>query len=165
MNRIRAKLHSRSGFSLGEALFAVLILALVSGIMAGGVSSAVRVYNGVVDAANAEVLLSTGAALLREELCTSSDAAADGLTLTYFSGERDTVSVLSVEEGGLVLRDYAGSGSRPLIPEANTGGKLALTWGGVSVGEGTVTITDLAVTKGGKTLSKTDSLVIRMISG
>ena len=57
--RIRQKLKSRLGFTLAEMLMSVLILLMVSSVVAGGVPVAANAYYKVVDAANAQVLLST----------------------------------------------------------------------------------------------------------
>ena len=64
---------------------AVLILLLATAVVAAGLPAAIRAYHDVVDAANAEVLLSTTMTALREELGgTESFALADDDTLDYY---------------------------------------------------------------------------------
>jgi hypothetical protein len=55
----------------------VLILLMVSGVVAGGIPAAVTAYGKAVDAANAQVLLSTTVNALRAELCTAKDIHTD----------------------------------------------------------------------------------------
>ncbi len=68
--------RSRGGYTLAEVLMAILILMLATAIVAAGIPAAVRAYNNVVDAANAEVLLSTTMIALRDEL-----GSAEGFVL------------------------------------------------------------------------------------
>lgn len=67
------KLKRASGFTLAETLMTVLILLMVSGVVAGGIPAAVTAYSKAVDAANAQVLISTTVNALRAELCTAKD--------------------------------------------------------------------------------------------
>ena len=60
------KLNQQNGFSLAEMLVAILILLMVSSVVAGGVPAASNAYSKAVDAANAQVLLSTAATALRD---------------------------------------------------------------------------------------------------
>ena len=76
--QIKTKLNNTSGLTLIEMLTVVLILLLVSAIVAAGVPAAMRVYNRVVDASNAQVLLSTTKTRLRDEIGTASDIEITG---------------------------------------------------------------------------------------
>ena len=74
MNRIREKLNKNySGFSLAETLVALLIVLMVSSILVAGLPAAFQAYSKVVDGANAQVLLSTGATRIRDELGFATD--------------------------------------------------------------------------------------------
>ena len=53
------RLNSRTGFTLAEVLITVLILLMITAVVAGGMPVAANAYYKVVDAANAQVLLST----------------------------------------------------------------------------------------------------------
>lgn len=74
---IKKRITDIQAFTLAEALVAIIILLLVSAIMVAGAPSAIRAYDNVVIASNAEVLLSTGMASLRNELGTAKDIASD----------------------------------------------------------------------------------------
>ena len=67
------KLKKNAGFTLAETLMTVLILLMVSSVVAGGIPSAVTAYSKAVDAANAQVLISTTVNALRSELTTAKD--------------------------------------------------------------------------------------------
>lgn len=71
------KLKKRAGFTLAETLITVLILLMVSAVVAGGVPAAANAYGKAVDAANAQVLLSTTVNALRSELSTAWGVSAD----------------------------------------------------------------------------------------
>ena len=53
------KLNNEDGFTLAETLMTVLIMLLVSSVIAAGIPAAAKAYRKAVDAANAQVLLST----------------------------------------------------------------------------------------------------------
>ena len=63
--------ESRAGFTLAETLICVLILLMVSAIVGAAMPSAANAYKNVVDAANAQVLLSTTLTALRDEFSTA----------------------------------------------------------------------------------------------
>ena len=71
------KMKKSAGFSLAETLITVLILLMVSAVVAGGVPAAANAYRKAVDAANAQVLLSTTVNALRSELSTAWGISAD----------------------------------------------------------------------------------------
>ena len=93
--RIRRKLKSRLGFTLAEVLMVVLILMMVSSVVAGGVPVAANAYFKVVDAANAQMLLSTTVTKLRRELAFASDVTLEsGEVKSYTNGESGQVTTL-----------------------------------------------------------------------
>ncbi len=72
MRSILKKLKKgKAGFSLAETLIAILILLMVSAIVAGAMPAAASAYQKTVDAANAQILLSTAMTVLRDELALS----------------------------------------------------------------------------------------------
>ena len=78
----RAKGRWHAGFSLVEELAVVAILTLVSVIMARGVPVAYQTYNECMDAANAQLLLSTTTTRLRDVLSVADPATIEcGSTL------------------------------------------------------------------------------------
>ncbi len=88
MKVIRKKMKKNSrGFSLAETLICVLILLMVSAIVGAAIPTASNVFAKTVDAANAQVVLSTAMTALRDELGTATQVRkeADG-SLIYKSG-------------------------------------------------------------------------------
>lgn len=76
----------RKGFTLAETLIAILILLMVSAIVAGAIPTASSVFAKTVDAANAQLLLSTTMTKLRDELSTAVgdvNISDGGKTITY----------------------------------------------------------------------------------
>lgn len=79
--RMKKKIKNTAGFSLIEMLVTLMILLLVTSVVAVGVPAASRAYNKVVDAANAQVLMSTAMVRLRDEIGTGSDIVISGTAL------------------------------------------------------------------------------------
>lgn len=108
------KLKQQNGFSLAEMLVAVLILLMVSAVVAGGVPAASNAYSKAVDAANAQVLLSTAATALRDELGTARNVSISGdkKTVRYYSADNGNYSELSLgekdERSVIMLTSYLG---------------------------------------------------------
>ena len=149
------RLRSRGGFTLAETLLAVLILLLVSAIVAAGIPVAQRAYERVVLGANAQVLLSTTAAALRDELGTAWDVEASGTSVAYFSADTGARSRVALDDAGkrIMLREYTvvdglvetlGT-ERPLVSAAAATRDLYATYEGVSYEDGIVTFSGLKV--------------------
>ena len=108
------KLKQQNGFSLAEMLVAVLILLMVSAVVAGGVPAASNAYSKAVDAANAQVLISTAATALRDELGTARNVSISGdkKTVRYYSADNGNYSELSLgekdERSVIMLTSYLG---------------------------------------------------------
>ena len=126
-NRL-AKKANRSGFSLVEALVAIMILLMVGIIVAAGYPVAQDAYNKVVLASNAEVLLSTAVSTLRNELGTAQDIEISfgdepgditgnlttGDTITYYNTTRGAGSRISVNtETMAAAMSHAAVGDEP----------------------------------------------------
>lgn len=178
-----SKIKSRGGFTLAETLLAVLILLLVSGIVATGVPVARNVYNKVIIASNAQVLLSTTVSALRDELGTAWDvsAGADGKSVTYYSADTGAPARLYLKGSDIMIREYApwaviGDGQdnavaseRALVSGAmSTKQGLIVSYSGVSCAGGIVKFTGLKVDYDGTTLATLDDagsvLEIRVFS-
>ena len=102
----KKKLKNRGGFTLAETLLAVTILLLVSAIVATGMPAAKNAYEKVVLASNAEVLLSTAASALRDELGTAWNVQTKGTGITYFSASTGTRTELTID-GTIKIKEYA----------------------------------------------------------
>ena len=188
------KLNQQNGFSLAEMLVAILILLMVSSVVAGGVPAASNAYSKAVDAANAQVLLSTAATALRDELGTAKNVSIEGTTIRYYSADNGNYSELTVDGSDekkpvILLTSYlgekirnsttdlsAGSGAATtygagaktvqweLVSQAAITKKLGLTYKSVSFSNGIITFTELKVLKNLNTLAKLDTLEIKVIS-
>lgn len=188
------KLKQQNGFSLAEMLVAVLILLMVSAVVAGGVPAASNAYSKAVDAANAQVLLSTAATALRDELGTARNVSISGKTVRYYSADNGNYSELSMSGSDdrpvIMLTSYLGenvnnSGSDvsgesasatiygttedtvqwELVSGAAITKKLGLTYDSVSYDNGIITFTNLKVLKKSTVLAELGQLEIRVISG
>jgi len=118
------KLQNASGFTLVEVLVAMLILLMVTAVVAGAMPVARDAYYKVVDSANAQVLLSTTATALRDELGTAKE-------IELWDGD---AQVEANPSGGSALAfGEAGSaaGKRIAYISPNTGAKSSI-WVGTS---------------------------------
>ena len=178
------KHRRRAGFTLAETLLAVLILLLVSTIVATGVPVAKNAYEKVVLGANAQVLLSTTASALRNELGTAyGEIAASGSEVTYSSAATGARAKLFVRDNVIWRQNYvavsfAGGSdtteeneAHPLLSEATATRDLYAVYAGVRYdrSSGIVTFDELRVCRkdGDKaiaTLGGDGSLKIRVIS-
>ena len=104
MKRLKQKLKSSRGMSLGELLCAVLILTLVSGGMASAVSLGVRQYQQSIRTSEAKILCSTLETILRNELAYVYDIKMDGTNVKQIQsqnyGMKGNLSTLTTDEAG-----------------------------------------------------------------
>lgn len=187
MKQLKKKLKNRSGFTLGEVLICVLILLLITAVVAGAMPVAGNAYYKVVDGANAQVLLSTTIAALRDELGTAEQiqVSADGKTITYRSASTGNVSALSVKDGtqsdagGFYLKQYDAPDVTPspaatddertrlLVSEKAATGTLYPVCESIAYDEadGVVTFTNLMVKKTGseQPLASVETFRIRVV--
>lgn len=163
--RTRNKLKNNTGFTLAETLLAVLILLLVSTIVATGMPAAKNAYEKIVVAANAQVLLSTGATALRDELGTSWAVKIDddtsktsGTFVTYNSSDSGAKSKIFLK----------GDGKKIYIQEYVKNVYLNVTKG-ASIGDERLLVSDKAATDGlvitYTTIKKSDDGSSVIISG
>ena len=135
MKRIIRKLKNTAGFTLAEMLLTVVILLLASGVVATGMPAAVNAYRNAIDAANAQVLLSTTVNALRDELSTARDVQVSGKTITYTGTDTGSRSTIDLSSSPFTIQEYVGqstsyefldgdtlqappASSHPLVPEA-----------------------------------------------
>ena len=158
MRRMR-KLKKRAGFTLAEMLLAILILLMVSSIVAAGIPAARNAYEKVVLGSNAQILLSTTVAMLRDELGTAWNVETGGSKdeLRYFSADTGAVSRLYIDDNMIMLQEFAGlegidssmstGTARPLVSETAATGDLYAVYDRVSYdgGSGIVEFSGLKV--------------------
>jgi len=176
--KLKKRITSRAGFSLAETLIAILILLMVSAIVAGAIPAASNVYAKTVDAANAQVLLSTVVTVLRDELSTASITKTESAAIEYVGndGYRKIVGGTTDPKD---IRLYVGtlipatgepnySGYRSLISSEAKTKNLVVSFGSIEYTGGMVIFHNLQVKRSGATesdppLASRDSLRIRTI--
>lgn len=166
---IKNKIRGSRGFTLAEALTAMLIMLMASSIVVAGIPAARSVYEKVVMASNAEVLLSTTITALRNELGTAAEVhngtdaegAVDDSTLCYLNTQTGVFSKIytASEEGTpavIMLQRYIdpdgavrqnAPDARWLISREASTADLYVTYGSVSFDpdSGIITFKDLGV--------------------
>ena len=182
---VRQKLKNSKGFTLAETLLAVLILLLVSVIVANGMPAATNAYRKTVLAANAQSLMSTTVAALRDELGTAWDVSVTDNKVTYYSADTGNRSVLEkADDGAIKLTEYVSTDSlnvdaasvgsiRELTHSATLTKDLTITYTSVTytynptADYGIIEFTGLKVTPKDKTepvIAQMESLTIRVIT-
>ena len=186
--RIEKKLKSNKGFTLAETLLAVLILLLVSTIVATGMPVARNAYEKIIVAANAQVLLSTAATSLRDELGTAWEVKIDddstkssGTFVTYNSSDTGAKSKISIDstDSKIYIQEYVdnehfnivgGEGvgdARLLVSDKAANGDLVITYSGIKKSDDgkSVVISGVAVKKDNREITKLEAnLIIPVLS-
>ena len=191
MKTVLKKLNREAGFTLSEMLIAVVILVLITSSV---LPAAVTAYKNAVDAANAQVLLSTTVSALRNELSMAWDVKTpDDTTITYKSSNTGSRSIISIEDNKIMLQEYAldenqhwykendkndapktnEKTKRPLVSAAmrqttrSADEQMKVTYSGVSYSQGYVTISGLTVKRGETVIAKMPEtgLLIRAMTG
>lgn len=181
--KLRQKLKSQMGFTLAETLLAVLILLLVSTIVANGIPAATKAYQKTVLAANAQSLMSTTVAALRDELGTAWDVTVAGNEITYYSADTGNRTTLKKDgTGAIIITEYISTdglnvnatstgNERQLTPKETLTQDLTITYDTVtdqSTDDSKVVVfKGLKVTPKGdseQVIAQMDSLTIRVIT-
>ena len=99
------KIKGNKGFTLAETLMVLLIVSLVSIIVAGALPTAIKVYKGIMDYSNAQVLLSSAITKLRDELSTATEIEVLGEEISYKSsiGAKNRIYLT---EDGVYIQEY-----------------------------------------------------------
>jgi len=186
---LKKKIRGSRGFTLVEALTAMLIMLMASSIVVAGIPAARNAYEKVVIASNAEVLLSTTITALRNELGTAAEVGnetveegtADEKTLLYLNRQTGVFSKIytASEEGKpavIMLQRYIDPDGNPisdapeprqLISKEASTADLYVTYDTVSFDEvsGIITFENLRVmrTSTGKALTARPTVSIRVI--
>ena len=108
MKRLKQKLGSKCGFSLGELLAAALILLLASQVLAEGIAFGARTYHESLTRSHGKQLCSTLTAAIETELRYTTGITYDennGNLLTYFSptyGQTES-GFLTIDENDQIM--------------------------------------------------------------
>ncbi len=165
--------NNKSGFSIAEALIAVLILLMVSSVVAGGMPVAAKAYRDVVDSANAQILLSTTVTALRDELGTASFEATtpvSGSKINYTSTVGGASEIEFTTSNGVYIKaaNVNNNVARLLVSDEASAGMVVSIGDGGSIiyTNGVITITTINVTrkdKPGEVLASLSELDIKVI--
>ncbi|MBQ6361197.1 MAG: type II secretion system protein [Lachnospiraceae bacterium] len=189
ISTIKKKIRGSRGFTLVEALTAILIMLMASSIVVAGIPAARSAYEKVVIASNAEVLLSTTITALRNELGTAAEIAndkdnsgnANEKTLLYLNRQTGVFSKIYTDTEGeqpaVMLQRYIDPDGKPksnapesrqLISKEASTADLYVTYDKVSFDEnsGIITFTNLKVIRisTGAVLTARPTVSIRVIS-
>ncbi len=175
---MRKRCKDRKGFTIGEMMMAVMILVIITGLVAGGLPLAGRVYKQVVDSANAQLLLGSTMTLLRDELETATGvpraedrknneiqytSTSTGYTTIFWTTEKadDGICIAPYQTDGYAGTTY----NRPLVSRAGANRNLHTEFTSWSYADGVFTITGLVVKRGDTVLAgkETDTLYIRSL--
>ncbi len=179
--KMKSRIKNRSGFTLAETLLAVVIVLMVATIVAAGVPTAANTYTKVIDSANAQALLSTTMARLRDELGTATDISFDGTTITYTNGSGSPTKIYlggttagatagNDESSGIYIQEYVGIAEDEeeykhlLVSDAASNRNLHATFESAAYSGGVITITNLAVKKEDNTLAEVDTFKIKVLT-
>lgn len=174
MNRDNWKrTRARAGFSLMETMITVLILLMVSSVVAAGVPLAMNAYRAVLNAANAEVLLSSTVTRLRDELGEATDIAVgdDNASITFTGANGFRCMLYLGGEEGIMLRETVGEEerTRALVSRAASNQNLHTEYSGagggaISYSDGVIVINNLSVKNGADVLTSLSELRIRVLA-
>lgn len=169
--------NNKSGFSIAEALIAVLILLMVSSVVAAGMPVAAKAYTQVVDSANAQLLLSTTVTALRDELGEANDITVDtaNKTVSYTSSTGGdsvigfTDNGVTITSGNIYSLDTSGGSetkvyNRNLVSE-KAAASLVFKINSITYNSNIVKISGIVVSRIGKTdeLAVLSDLEIKVI--
>ena len=162
--------QNQSGFSLAETLMAVLILLMVSEVVAVGIPSAASALSKIVDASNAQLLLSTTITKLRDELSTARVNDTDKIecsvtSIKFVDGSGIPCVISCVTEGdtkGIYIKEGT-TDERLLISNAASNKNLHLECS-FEYDEGIVTISDLKILKGDKEIVSEETVKINVLA-
>ena len=146
---LRRKIKTSIGTTFAEMLMTVLILLMVSSVVAVGVPSAVNAYSKVVDAANAQMLLSTTVTQLRRELSLAKKVSLNGNVVnTYVNGDNGFETKLECGTDG-ITRTWTESGIAPqlLVSKEAATFEMRASFSNITYADGIFTVNGLKINK------------------
>lgn len=172
---LRLRLKDRHGVTLVEMLLTTMILLMVSAVVAGGVPAAANAYLKILDAANAQILLSNTVTSLRSELAVATNVETNDSNevTSYTGGGSGWKKKLINSAEGIKTDDTVsdagamGRGVQLLVPKAMSGtvrtSALVSSFESITYDKitGVFTIKALTVKKGDQTLAEIENLTIR----
>ena len=144
-----AKRHNgkkgRRGFSISEMLIAVLIMTFVALMMSNGIGAAGNAARGIVEQANAQLLLSTTVTELRTQLsrATGPSVADDGQSVSFTDPDTNLFMTIASTDAGIEL-NYAGTSGKLVSKEA-ANKNLHAECSFAATADGMITVRDLTV--------------------
>ncbi|MBQ6493127.1 MAG: type II secretion system protein [Erysipelotrichaceae bacterium] len=162
--------RSKQGFTLAETLLAMLILLMVSGLMASGIPTAINIYHKIVDASNAQALISTTMTELRDKLALAQDFENSSATVITYTGDNGRKHELSFDENvGIYINDITGDGqddSRLLVSDPAASKNLYVSFDSIKYEEGVVAVKNLKVKRKNSTVEyvEIDEYMIKVLN-
>jgi prepilin-type N-terminal cleavage/methylation domain-containing protein len=176
-------LKNHRGFTLAETLMTILILLMASAIVGAAIPAAANAYQKSVDAANAQVVLSTTITRLRDQLSTAGNTKVNGTAITYKSGksgESGTACLMMLNSPTIIvykgpysalhsetLSDYMINDTvtcYDLLSKEAVTGNLVISYTGISKSGHTIIFENLVVKKGENNLTEPRNVSIRVLS-
>lgn len=113
---MRKKLQKTSGLTLVELLCAVVVLILLGLMLSAGMSMAMESYRNVIAASEVQLLLSTAADAVTDELRYAQEVQKSGDTVTYRSASYGPNTELKANDDG-----HIAAGGKELLPPGDKG--------------------------------------------
>lgn len=130
-SRVKDKLRSQAGFSLAELLLAMLLVAMLTGLVGGGSTVVRTAWEKVVLRADAQTVLSMALHAVTAELEAADEVKVEG------EGESKKITFYHVQRGYRVQ----------LLNETSSGNNKSIYVVPVSTTEGVPILTEKAITK------------------
>lgn len=162
---MRRKLAGQEGLTLVEVLAAVVILVLLGLILNAGMQMAVNSYRVMIAQSETELLLSTLADTLADDLRYAEDVVASGGNLSsYFSDSYGEGTKLRLNDGK-VYADGGGSSGLRVLPDGAYGlnGRYVVDRMDITYGNNCFTL-DLKVKEKDSTISAETKLTVRCLN-
>lgn len=109
------KLKKNDGFSLAESLITVLLVIIIFGGIGGVLVVGKNSYRNITKKAEAQVLFSTTANVLKKDLSTATNFDQD--SQTFYNQQRKYVMYYKNEDDGIVVVNTTKSEEEKLLPE------------------------------------------------
>ena len=151
----------RTGFTLVEMLVVLCIVLLVTAVCATGITAARDAYVNVVDASNAQLLLSTSLTRLRDELSTAFEVSVEDNVISYRNSVSGKDATISNGDRGILLTEYDGAAAHLLVSDKTATARLKSALSDVSYDPDAHTLTlTLTITRKGAEMVTVEDYII-----